>query len=81
MVKHATSHGFAVLMCTIISAFLINTLSQLLPQVIRKVDELSILLINQFNVPLSIEYLSISIVASLLAMLWGIFFKIYNSEG
>lgn len=80
MIKHATSHSFAVLMCTIISAFLIEILRRYIPNIIGKFEVISSDLIYKFNIPLTVEYLSIAILASILALLWGLFFKLGNTK-
>ena len=79
MVKHASSHGFAVLVCTIIAAFIIELLKPNMPQLLGKVNSLSHKVIGIFNIPLTPEFLSIVMLSGLLAMIWGIFFKIKNT--
>ena len=76
MVRHGTSHGFSVLVCTILAAFLIEIFKPFLPKIYEHVDRTSIWLVENFQVPVSVEYLSITLVASVLAILWGIFFKV-----
>ena len=80
MVRHGTSHAFSVLLCTILAAFLIEILKPFLPKLYANVDRTSLWIIENFQVPVSLEHLSITLVASVLAILWGIFFKIrfYN---
>ena len=77
MVKHASSHGFAVLICTVTSAFLIEVLKPLLPEFYRRVQILSIRLIHLFDIPIHVEFLNVIILASILALIWGMFFKRY----
>ncbi len=76
MIKHGTSHGFSVLLCTLIAAFLIEILKPFLPKMYESVDRASIWMIDNFQVPISIEHLSITLIASILAILWGVFFKL-----
>ena len=76
MVKHGTSHGFSVLICTILAAFMIEIFKPIIPKIWDNVDRVSTLLIKQLQIPVAVEYLSVTITASVLAILWGIFFKI-----
>ncbi len=76
MIKHGTSHGFSVLACTVIASFLIELFKPLLPSIWGHIDNASIWMIKNFKIPVSVEYLSITITASVLAILWGIFFKL-----
>lgn len=76
MVKHGTSHGISVLATTILAAFMIEILKPMMPTIWNRIDKVSIRLIDNFLIPVSIEHLSITITASLLAILWGIFFKL-----
>ena len=80
MIKHGTSHGFSVLICTVLAAFLIEIFKPFLPKVYDAVDRASVWLIENFQVPVSVEYLSITLIASLLAILWGFFFKLRFSN-
>ena len=76
MVKHASSHGLSVFVCTIISSFLIELLKPLLPKVFEKVDSYSSIILEYIPLPISGYYLSILILASLLGIIWGRFFKL-----
>lgn len=76
MIKHGTSHGLSVFATTVIAAFLIEVFRPFLPKIWENVDKASIWLIEHFHVPVSVEYLSITITASTLAILWGFFFKL-----
>lgn len=76
MIKHGTSHGFSVLACTIVAAFLIELIRPYFPKLFFSVNKVSIWMLDKFHIPLSMEYLSIAIIASALAILWGFFFKL-----
>lgn len=76
MVKHASSHGFAVLVCTVASAFLVETLKPQYPLIMESLQRNSEKLIQTTNIPLNPEAFSVVFIASLLAFIWGVFFKI-----
>lgn len=76
MVKHASSHALSVFMCTIISSVLIELFKPLLPEVFAKFETYSKKILEVVPIPISSEYLNILLIATLLAILWGIFFKI-----
>lgn len=76
MIRHASSHGFSVLVCTIMAAFLIEILKPLIPGFISIIEDFSYKLVSLFAIPLPVESLAIILLASLLAILWGIFFKL-----
>lgn len=80
MIKHASSHGFAVFMCTIISAIYIEVIKQFLPQLLRRIDHLSSIIIQKLSLSLTPDTITIVVVASVLAMIWGAFFKMYHSK-
>jgi hypothetical protein len=76
MVKHGASHGFSVLFCTIISAFLIELLKPFFPHVVEKVKSVTSPVLQKLHIPMSPDYFNILILAFLLAILWGVFFKL-----
>lgn len=76
MVKHASSHALSVFMCTIISSVLIELFKPILPEVFAKFETYSKKILEVVPIPISSEYLNILLIATLLAILWGIFFKI-----
>lgn len=76
MIKHGTSHGFAVLICTIISAVLIDHLRPHFPGILERLTKLSNQIVDYIPIPFSSEQLNVIVVASILAILWGAFFKI-----
>ena len=80
MVKHASSHGFAVLVCTIASSFIVEILKPRVPHFMVLVQEYSERVVVAFNIPMSTEGLSIIFIASILALIWGVFFKL-RSKG
>jgi hypothetical protein len=80
MVRHATSHGFAVFMCTILSALLIEVLAPLIPKYIGYLENISKFIVTFFALPFSVKEFNIVLVASFLAMFWGVFFKLQNKK-
>jgi len=76
MVKHATSHALSVLICTIISAFLIELLRPLFPAIYSKFQILTAYILNKIPIPISPKYFNILLIATVLGILWGIFFKL-----
>lgn len=80
MVRHATSHGFSVLMCTIISPFLIDVIRPALPRLMNYIEKISGFLVALFSLPFSVQEFNIVLVASILAMVWGVFFKLQNKS-
>lgn len=76
MIKHASSHGLSVFMCTIISAIIIELLKPLLPELFSKFEIYSKKILEFIPLPISPEYFNILLIASVLGILWGIFFKL-----
>lgn len=75
MIKHGASHGFSVLGCTIIAAFIVEMLKPLLPNLIKRFSEFSTPIIEKFHLPISVEFFNVLLLATILAVLWGMFFK------
>lgn len=80
MVKHASSHGFAVLICTVISAYLVDLVRPYHPIVLEKMDALSRRFVSLLGLPFSVEEFSIILLAVILAMVWGVFFRLQQKE-
>lgn len=76
MIRHATSHGFSVLMCTIIGALLIDYIRPYTPWFYCFLEDISRYLVITFTLPFSIQQFNVILVASILAMIWGVFFKL-----
>ena len=75
MVRHGSSHGLSVLVCTFLAAFLIDVLKPILPGLVARMARISDWFVAVFSVPFSPDQFNIILVASFLAILWGIFFK------
>lgn len=76
MVKHASSHGLSVFMCTIISAIFIELFRPLLPELFAKLESYSHRILEIIPIPISPQYFNMLLIASVLGILWGIFFKL-----
>ena len=76
MVKHGASHGLSVLLCTVVSAYLVEISKTLLPKFFERVSHIGMKIREFIHVPLSDEYFNILLMATILAIIWGIFFKL-----
>ncbi len=76
MIRHGSSHGFAVLICTVIAAVLIDLLRPHFPGILERLTKLSNWIVNYIPIPFSSEQFNVIVVASILAIIWGVFFKI-----
>lgn len=76
MVKHASSHALSVFMCTIISAILIELIKPLLPELFAKFESYTQRLLNYIPIPVDPKYFNILLIATVLGIIWGIFFKL-----
>ncbi|MFW6046771.1 MAG: hypothetical protein ACOCP4_03165 [Candidatus Woesearchaeota archaeon] len=76
MIKHASSHGLSVLVCSILAALIVSVLEPIFPKLTDKMDALSVSVIDKLNLPMEASYFSIILIAVVLAAIWGIFFKL-----
>jgi hypothetical protein len=76
IIKHASSHGLSVLICTIASALLIELLKPKLPNLMIFLTNISEKITYVFNIGITIEDMNVILLAAVLAVIWGIFFKI-----
>jgi hypothetical protein len=76
MIKHGTSHGISVFACTVLASFLVEFLKPVLPKIYEVFDRASLWMHSKIYIPVSVEQLSITLIASVLAILWGMFFKL-----
>jgi glycerol-3-phosphate acyltransferase PlsY len=75
MIRHGSSHGLAVLVCTVVAALLVDLLKPHFPVVLERLTRFSNWLVHYIPVPFSTEQFNIIVIASILAIIWGIFFK------
>jgi len=81
MKKHAISHGLSVLICTIASALLIDIIRQYIPVVNRFLYDLSARILYVTGLPFSTAGFSLIMLASILAVIWGMAFaKMHQKE-
>ena len=76
MIKHSTSHGLATLCCSVAAAFFVETTKPTWPKAHKFLDS-----ITMYVHPLCAEYikpelLKIAVTAAILAVIWGVLFKI-----
>jgi len=76
IIRHASSHGLSVLICTVASAFLIELLKPLLPNLMTGFNKISTKIVSSLYLPMTVENMNILLLATLLAVIWGIFFKL-----
>ena len=79
--RSGSSHALAVLLCTVTGAFLVDVLRPLLPEAMHRVTEASAWLVGTFGIPIPTHSLTIVLVASALAFLWGVFFHFKQRRG
>lgn len=76
MVKHASSHGLSIFMCTIISAIIVELFKPLLPELFAKFENYTQQILNYIPIPIDPKYFNILLIATVLGIIWGIFFKL-----
>ena len=76
MVKHASSHGLSVFVCTIISVVLVDLFRPFLPGLFIVFENYSQAILSFIPLPITPKLFNIILVASILGILWGIFFKL-----
>ncbi len=79
MIKHGSSHGLSVLICSVIAAFLVRYLDKKLPDLFIWLENKSALILQKMNI-VPEDFLIVIIVTSILAFIWGVFFKIGMSR-
>lgn len=75
MIKHGSSHGLAVLVCTVVSALLVELLGGVFPALHERAIVLCSQLVADFNLPIEPGSLATLLIAVLLGVLWGIAFR------
>ncbi len=80
MKKHASSHGLALLVCTVVAGVLIGMGRDHYPMIAQKLEDISLYIVTFFNLDFSPEIISILIIAVILAVIWGIAFSFMHSD-
>jgi hypothetical protein len=75
MIKHGSSHGLAILVCTILSGLLVKLLQDLFPALHDKARLYFSELVTDWSLPLEPSLVATLIIAVVLGVLWGIAFK------
>jgi hypothetical protein len=63
-------------MCTIISAILIELIKPLIPELFAEFEKYTNKILQIIPIPISPKYFNILLIATVLGILWGIFFKL-----
>lgn len=83
MKKHASSHGLAVLMCTVIGGILVKMGYDHYPPAVELLKTVSMYFIDFFNIEdkiRAVDAVSTLILATILAVIWGIAFSFMHSD-
>jgi len=80
VIKHASSHGLSVLVCTVASALIIEIFRPKLPHFMESMTNISTKVLKAIHLPMSVENMNILLLATLLAVIWGVFFKLSLSR-
>ena len=75
MIKHGSSHGLAVLVCTIISGLLVKLLQDLFPTLHERAIVFCSELVVDLGIPLEPNLIATLLIAVGLGVLWGVAFK------
>lgn len=80
MVRHATSHGLATLVCTLSSGMLVHMGRQFYPGLYGTVEKFCRNFLHVMKIDFSSTTLVTLIIALLLAMIWGVAFSFMHSD-
>ena len=80
MKKHATSHGLAVLVCTIVSGVLVKVARDYYPHAVEVVETRISGFVCKLGWDISSNDLTSLLVAFVLAFLWGVAFYFMHSD-
>ena len=80
MMRHASSHGLAVLICTLASGFIVAMLRTYLPEVLSFFRKLSNLSCDFINLPYPPKHVLLIIIASVMGLIWGIAFSFMHKD-
>jgi vacuolar-type H+-ATPase subunit I/STV1 len=75
ILRHASSHGLSVLICTVVAAFLVKYIDKKVPNFFNWLENQSTLILKKFNL-VPADFLVVILVTAILAFIWGIFFKL-----
>jgi hypothetical protein len=80
MKKHASSHGLAVLVCTVTSGIIVKIGYDKYPEAIKILENLSRWVKETFGVFLAVNEISTLTLAVILAVIWGAAFSFMHSD-
>jgi len=80
MKKHATSHGLAVIVCTISAGILVKIAKDYYPAVVDMGENLVLRLAHRFGWNMPSRDLIVLVVATVLALFWGVAFSFMHSD-
>lgn len=80
MKKHATSHGLAVIVCTISAGVLVKIARDYYPVAVEMGEKLVLDLTCKYGWEMPSRDLIIMLVATALAFLWGVAFSFMHSD-
>jgi len=72
--KSGTSHALAVLLCTLIGAFLVDLTRPLFPEILKSAALLTQELVARLDLPLDPGMLTVAFAASIAAFIWGLLY-------
>jgi len=80
MKKHASSHGLAVLVCTISAGFIVKICEAHYPKAVGIINRFSDYLVRQFDLNYSVNTISVLAIAFILACIWGCAFSFTQAD-
>lgn len=80
MKKHASSHGLAVLFCTIAAGILIKMGRDYYPVMALRMEKFSTYIVTTFDLDYSPRAVSTLMLAVVFAVIWGIAFSFMHSD-
>lgn len=80
MIRHGSSHGLAVLICTLASGFLIATLRAFLPDLLSVFSKGCIFLCSFLALPYPPKSVELILIAAVMASIWGAAFSFIHGS-
>ena len=75
-VKTGSSHGMALLVCTILAGFLAEVLRPVVPHGMNIFQRLADQIVALVELPMNAEQIAVMLFAATLAFAWGVAFKV-----
>lgn len=80
MKKHASSHGLAVLVCTISAGFIVKICEEYYPKAVQLINKFSDYFVRLFDLKYSVNTISVLAIAFILACIWGCAFSFMHAD-